>query len=298
MKIGIGLPVAVPGRAAEEIAHWAAESERLGFYSLGAIDRLVYDVLDPLVALGAAAAATERVRLTTAVLNVGWRNNSTLMAKQLATVDLLSGGRLTAGLGLGAWPDDYEVSGVPFADRGKTLDKTLDDARRVWDGEVSSLSGPLPKMPDGRPTMLLGGLVPKAFRRAARVADGWMAPSFDYDLMAKGIAGVRAEWEKLGRSGTPLFATIRYFSLGENAKENRDAYVRTYYGGDDLLDLAAAHAVTNDDELRSHLVRCAEAGIGELVLLPCTSSSDQIQLLADALERVGATRDPVFDFQS
>jgi alkanesulfonate monooxygenase SsuD/methylene tetrahydromethanopterin reductase-like flavin-dependent oxidoreductase (luciferase family) len=296
VKIGIGLPAAVPGRPAEETARWAVESERHGFYSVGVIDRLVYDLLDPMVALAAAAAVTDRLRLTTTVLNVGWRNNAVLMAKQLGSLDQISGGRLTAGLGLGAWEDDYKVSGVPFTGRGKALDKTLTELRQVWDGEVTSLSGPIPKLPGGGPTLLLGGLVPAAFRRAARFADGWLAPTFDYDLLNTGVAGVREEWAKAGRTGEPTFATARYFCLGKNAEAQRDSYAVAYYGGDDILPVVGPHAVTNDDELTDHLTRVKEAGVSELVLLPCTATFDQIELLAEALERVGARRDPVFEF--
>lgn len=92
MNIGIGLPIAVPGRPPRDVKRWARDAERLGFHSLGSIDRLVYDLLDPLVSLGVAASATERVELFTTVLNGGWRNNSVLLAKQLATVDLISAG--------------------------------------------------------------------------------------------------------------------------------------------------------------------------------------------------------------
>src|SRR5215213_967305 len=98
MRVGIGLPAAVPGADMTEIGRWAAESERRGFASLGVIDRLVYDNLDPLVALAAAAARTERVELVTTVLNVGYRRNPIVLAKQIASVDQLSGGRLTVGL--------------------------------------------------------------------------------------------------------------------------------------------------------------------------------------------------------
>jgi hypothetical protein len=85
------------------------------------IDRLVYDNLDPLIALAAAAARTERVEVATTVLSVGWRNNPVLVAKQLASVEQVSGGRLTAGLGLGGWPEDYaavRAAGAP-AGRGR-----------------------------------------------------------------------------------------------------------------------------------------------------------------------------------
>src|SRR5260370_41802534 len=109
MRIGIGLPAAVPCVDARTLAAWASESEQVGFASVGVIDRLVYDNLEPLTALAAAAACTERVELFTTVLNVAWRENPVLLAKQMASVGLLSG-RFTAGLGVGGWADDYSAS--------------------------------------------------------------------------------------------------------------------------------------------------------------------------------------------
>jgi alkanesulfonate monooxygenase SsuD/methylene tetrahydromethanopterin reductase-like flavin-dependent oxidoreductase (luciferase family) len=115
MRVGVGLPAAVPGVDATTIGEWAAEAERAGFASLGVFDRLVYDNLEPLTALAAAAARTEGIELLTTVLTVGWRNNAVLLAKQIASVDLLSGGRLTAGVGLGGWPEDFDAA------RGDTM---------------------------------------------------------------------------------------------------------------------------------------------------------------------------------
>src|ERR671919_411782 len=100
MKIGVGLPAAVPAADMTLIGRWAEEAERVEFESVGVIDRLVYDNLDPLTALAAAAARTSRIELASTVVNVCWRGNALLLAKQLASVDRLSGGRLTAGLGM------------------------------------------------------------------------------------------------------------------------------------------------------------------------------------------------------
>src|ERR671910_1863467 len=156
---------AVPGVDATITGAWAAQAERAGFASVGVIDRLVYDNLDPLTALAAAAARTGRVELLTTVLNVGWRANPVLLAKQMASVELLSGGRLTAGLGLGGWPEDYAASGVPTSGRGARLEAALDTMHRVWAGELAGQGGPTRRLPAGRPGVLFGGLVPAAYTR-------------------------------------------------------------------------------------------------------------------------------------
>jgi alkanesulfonate monooxygenase SsuD/methylene tetrahydromethanopterin reductase-like flavin-dependent oxidoreductase (luciferase family) len=87
-----------------QIGSFAARAEQAGFASVGVIDRLVYDNLDPLIALAAAAARTSRIGLISTVVNVNWRAHPRLLAKQISSVVRVSGGRFTAGLGMGGWP--------------------------------------------------------------------------------------------------------------------------------------------------------------------------------------------------
>ena len=297
MKIGIGLPVAVPGRPPREVRQWAQDSERLGFHSLGSIDRLIYDVLDPLVCLGVAAAVTDRIQLFTSVLNVGWRNNPVLFAKQIATVDLLSGGRLTAGLGIGGWPDDFAASGAPMTGHGTLFDHTLTEMRRVWTGEVTSVSGPTPLPGAGRPRLLIGGLVQAGYARAARFGDGWVAPTLSRELLANGVAGVTEEWARAGRSGRPHILTSRYFCCGPAAETLTSDYIAHYYGTDPAsYDPVRADCLDSDERLHDELHALSAAGVDDLILYPVISSLDQVHLLAEALDRVGARRDPTFEF--
>jgi alkanesulfonate monooxygenase SsuD/methylene tetrahydromethanopterin reductase-like flavin-dependent oxidoreductase (luciferase family) len=146
MEIGIGLPSTIPGVEGREITGWARRAEERGFSTLGTIDRLVYANYEPLVALAAAAAVTERIRLTTDILLVPFRVNAALLAKQAATLDRLSAGRLVLGVAPGSREDDYDASGVPFSGRGRRFDEMLEQMRRVWAGEAgigpSSTAGP------------------------------------------------------------------------------------------------------------------------------------------------------------
>jgi alkanesulfonate monooxygenase SsuD/methylene tetrahydromethanopterin reductase-like flavin-dependent oxidoreductase (luciferase family) len=175
MRIGIGLPAAVPGTPGTAIGDWAATSEQRGFESLAVLDRLVYDNLDPLVALAAAAARIERVELLTTILGVPFRHSALVLAKQLASIDQLSGGRLTAGLALGGWPEDYEASGTPLSGRGAAFEDMLITMRRAWSGEIGGPAGPMPALAPGRPSVLLGAILPAGFRRAATYGEGWVA---------------------------------------------------------------------------------------------------------------------------
>src|SRR6266540_2346824 len=152
MQVGVGLPAAVPGTAGEVILEWARWAEGGPFASLGVLDRVAYDNYDPFVSLAAAAAVTSRLRLVTMVIIAPLRG-PTLLAKEAASLDALSGGRLTLGLAIGARHEDYEVTGVDHADRGKRFDEQLAYLREAWeDGRI----GPRPSQPDG-PELLVGG---------------------------------------------------------------------------------------------------------------------------------------------
>ena len=282
MRIGIGLPAAVPGVDGTTIGAWAAEAERAGFASVGVIDRLVYDNLEPLTVLAAAAARTEHVELFTTVLNVGWRANPVLLAKQIASVDLLSGGRLTAGLGLGGWPEDFAASHVPTSGTGARLRETLATMRRVWAGELSGQGGPMPRLAEGRPGLLFGGLVPTAHKRAAAEAQGWVAPLMGQQILEDGVAAVRQAWADAGRAGAPRIATGRYFSLGPNADVIADNYIRHYYG-DAGFAMARADTLTRPDQIHHELDHLAKEGVTDLVLYPSSSDPDQVPLLVEAV---------------
>jgi alkanesulfonate monooxygenase SsuD/methylene tetrahydromethanopterin reductase-like flavin-dependent oxidoreductase (luciferase family) len=269
MRIGIGLPAAVPGADMTSLGRWAEAAEDAGFASVGVIDRLIYDNLDPLTALAAAAARTERVELISTVVNVNWRNNPPLLAKQLESVDRLSGGRLIAGLGMGGWPADYEASGVPREHGGRRFEAALDALR-------------------GAAMILLGGAVPNAYARAASpVSDGWVAPLFGLELLRAGRAAVLDAWERAGRAARPRIVTGRYFCLGPGADATADDYIEHYYGRD-YFGLARADTLTTAAQIDAELERLAEAGCDDVVLYPCSGEFDQIRRLAS----VAARREP------
>jgi alkanesulfonate monooxygenase SsuD/methylene tetrahydromethanopterin reductase-like flavin-dependent oxidoreductase (luciferase family) len=286
VRIGIGLPAAVPGADMTTLGQWASKGERAGFGAVGVFDRLVYDNLDPLVALAAAASCTQRIELVTTVLNVGWRNNPVLLAKQLASLEQLSGGRLTAGLGLGGWPDDYAASQVPQTGMGALWASYLTTMRTAWAGKLSGQGGPMTKLPDGRPGLLLGGLVPAAHKRAARHGHGWVSPLFGLAVLREGAAAVGAAWEGAGRSGRPRIMTGRYFSFGEDADAIADEYLRHYYG-EEYAPAARADTVTTPERLRAELEALQAAGATDVVLYPCSAGLEQVDLLAESVREAG-----------
>src|SRR4051812_28122565 len=167
MDVGIGLPTTIAGVGGAQLVEWARRAEARGFSSLGTIDRIVYGNHEPLIALAAAAAVTERIRLATTILIAPYRASAAVLAKQAATLDRLSGGRLVLGMAVGGREDDYQASGVPFRGRGERFDAMLGDMQRIWAGESFGFAGAIgPEPPRGRPAVVIGGSADAAFRRA------------------------------------------------------------------------------------------------------------------------------------
>jgi alkanesulfonate monooxygenase SsuD/methylene tetrahydromethanopterin reductase-like flavin-dependent oxidoreductase (luciferase family) len=132
MELGIGLPNAVPGTTGRKLTDFARAADEAGFSTLGTIDRIVYPNFEALLALSAAAAVTERIRLATSVMLGPLRVNAALVGKQLLTLDALAGGgRAVLGIGLGGREDDYEISKLEMSKRGQWLDDALTEVRRI-----------------------------------------------------------------------------------------------------------------------------------------------------------------------
>jgi alkanesulfonate monooxygenase SsuD/methylene tetrahydromethanopterin reductase-like flavin-dependent oxidoreductase (luciferase family) len=142
VEIGIGLPTTIPGTEGKTLLEWARRAEEAGFSTLGTIGRLVYPNYDDLIALAAAAAVTERIRLTTSILIAPLHANSALLAKQTASLDRLSGGRLVLAVGLGGRDDDYEASGLPTT--GRAASWTSVSRSCSGSGAVRSAATPVP----------------------------------------------------------------------------------------------------------------------------------------------------------
>ena len=155
MDIGIGLPATIPGVEGKQLTDSAKKADEAGFSTLATIDRIVYPNCEPFIALAAAAAVTERIRLTTAIAILSYRESATLVAKQAATIHSLSGGRFVLGAAVGGREDDYEAAGSNFHDRGKRFAAMLEEIERIWQGE----GGIGPKL-DSPPPILVGGGAP------------------------------------------------------------------------------------------------------------------------------------------
>ena len=197
MEIGFGAPCSGAWATPENLAAFATAAERAGYQSLWTFQRLlvpagsgmdpVYQsVLDPMAALSYAAAVTRTIRLGVAIINMPFVSPGYL-AKQAATVDILSGGRHDLGLGIGWMPQEFALTGADMARRGARAAEYVQVLRTLWAGGDTSFDGsfyqipagtqaPPPVQPGG-PPILLGGMARAALRRVGRIADGWVTSS-------------------------------------------------------------------------------------------------------------------------
>jgi probable F420-dependent oxidoreductase len=236
MKVGILLPQIGEYATRENIIYIAKEAEKEGFDSVWTIDRLLWPiklqtpypvtpdgslpveyqtVFDPLATLTYVAGNTERISVGTSVIDLLF-HNPVVLAKRLTTLDILSDGRVIAGFGIGWSKDEYDVSGIPFKDRGARADEFLQLLNRIWTDDVVEYKGNYYNMPASkigpkplqkpRPPILLGGFTPKTFPRIVNYADGWLgiAGFGPLEQLGQMINGLKGEAKKFNREPSEI----------------------------------------------------------------------------------------------
>lgn len=281
LKFGVGLPIDDP----ESLTEWARRAEHGPFSTLGLLDRLVHHNPEPLVTLAHLAAVTDRIRLQTEVLIAPLRE-PVLLAKQVATLDRLSGGRFTLGLGVGGRADDHEASGTELHTRGKRLDAQIATMRRLWDGERYSDScdaiGPRPFTPGG-PELLFGGFQPPALERVARWGGGLLAaapPSWAPQLFDT----VRRFWAEYDRPGSPRIVAQVNAALGpqeviDDARAQMSAYYAFSEYGANMVD----GMLTDPQQIRTVTRQFADLGVDEVIFYCYGRDPEQVNRLADSI---------------
>lgn len=256
MKLGI-IPVNIGVRSADEMVGLAQEAEALGFESVWTFEHVMVPVdyaskypyspngkmgaapetsfIDPLIALTAVAVNTKTIRLGTGV-NILSQANPLLLAKQVASIDLLSGGRMMLGAGIGWLREEFDAMGVPFEKRGARFDDYVQAMRKVWSGDVVEheseflswhgfKSYPLPvqqPMP-----VIIGGDKGKVYERIAKYGDGWYVPASEPADLARRLGDLRKACEAVGRRFEELEISCMWPGIGgiESVRALADAGV-------------------------------------------------------------------------
>ena len=279
MQIGFSLPFAGSWATPQNQVTVARRAEELGYSSLWVAQRLLYPLeprndypsalgqpwpspferlVDPIVTLAHVAGATRRIRLGTATL-IPVYVSPVVLAKQLATLDIIAGGRLDVGLGLGWSQDEYEACGIPFKDRGARLDEYLRCLQALWSDDPVEFSGRFYSVPRSlfqpkphqrpRPPILVGGYAPATVRRAATLADGYLGGNVPLARVVPLVEELRVAAADAGREPGSLRIVCR--------------------GSVRLLDEPLAGGDRRPlwgslDQIRSDVARYRDAGLDEL----------------------------------
>lgn len=285
------LPVMEPDLDANLLKRWARLVDEGPFSSLCWGERIAFNNPDSLTLLGALSAWTERVPLVTTVV-VPQLHDPVMLAKALATADMLSGGRLTVGIGSGGREEDYRAVGAdPKTQTIRDMADRVAVMKRVWAGEKITESvlpvGPPPVQPGG-PRLLIGATGPKSTRMAAEWAEGLAGITLDLDTgMQNELFDVaRAAWAEAGKP-KPHLATSFWFALGEAdaARAQVHRHLRHYMNWipPEFVDAMAPTTgwSGSDEELVATLRKFAAIGTSEVHLIPTSSDLDQVRRVAD-----------------
>lgn len=296
MDVGVALPQMAHGLDRERFLAWCAGIDDGPFSSVSAGERITFHNLEGLSACAAAAAATERVRVLVNVVVLPWHPVA-MVAKQLATIDVLSAGRLEVAVGVGGRPSDYEALGASFASRHRRLDEGVAELRRLWSGGPASDGqpvGPSPVQPGG-PPVLASAMGPKSLARCATWADGISGFTLlgDAGEAANGFGAAEAAWVAAGRTDRPRLVTGSFVALGPGARDTLRSFAEAYlqvFSPELAADLAAQMPLSDPKALTDLLDALEAAGCDEFIVVPATSDTAMLDALTDVVADWAARR--------
>lgn len=300
MDVGVALPTMAREYTRRTTITWAQGIDAGPFSSVSCGERITFHNQEMLVSLAAAAALTERVQVFVNVA-VAPMHSVGLLAKQLATLDVLSNGRLVAGLGVGGREADYRAVGSPFDHRHRRLDDQVAEMRRIWSGhppfDDADPIGPAP-VRHGGPPLLAAAMGPRSLARAARWADGVTGFAIDGDVTAMGAAvrATDAAWHDAGRTTAPRHVTGCFAALGtDDDRGVLEAFTYDYlaiFGDRFARSMADVAPVWGADGLRRVLDGAQAAGVDELVVVPGTVDPACLGAIAEVVRERSADPSP------
>jgi alkanesulfonate monooxygenase SsuD/methylene tetrahydromethanopterin reductase-like flavin-dependent oxidoreductase (luciferase family) len=282
VQIGMTLPTMAGGLTRDDLLGWSRRIDAGPFATLAVGERISFPNPEILVTLAAAAAVTERVRIAATVFVLPM-HAAAWLAKQSATLDVLSGGRLVVGVGVGGREEDYRAVGAPFERRHARMDAQVAELRRLWAGEPvfpgSAPVGP-PPVQAGGPPLWIGA----AGEAAAGVVGFSLGP--DPAEVAAGFRLAERLWREAGREGPPRRVTSFWYALGEDAEARLRAYAARYlavFGERAAGGLAARCAAAGAAALRERLGALRDAGADEVLLVPTGTELAELERTLDVL---------------
>jgi alkanesulfonate monooxygenase SsuD/methylene tetrahydromethanopterin reductase-like flavin-dependent oxidoreductase (luciferase family) len=293
VSVGIHIPSVSPEGLEDgsRYGKFFREVEALGFDAIWVEDRIFHPapLADAVVLLSWAAANTVRLQLGTAVMVINLRQ-APVVARQVATLQHLSGGRLNLGISLGGTPTEYQALGVPFDRRVGVFRESLQILRAMLTGAPIDHQGTYFELrkaiiaPAAPTTILIGGVADAAIRRAGELGDGWiMAPFGSLDDFARGQDLAREGAAAAGKNPDDLtYGRLLYVAVDEDREKARQAitkFLHGYYGPDYDVDNIAIFGPA--DEVRARLRDQVDAGISQLMLAIPSLDSDHLRRLAD-----------------
>jgi alkanesulfonate monooxygenase SsuD/methylene tetrahydromethanopterin reductase-like flavin-dependent oxidoreductase (luciferase family) len=288
-EVGVAFPQMALGLDRDGVAEWCRRVDAGPFSSISAGERITFHNLEGFGLCAAAAALTERVRVFVNVVVLPWHPTA-MAAKQLATLDVLSAGRVEVAVGVGGRSQDYAALGASFAGRHARLDEGVAELRRLWAGGAAadgSVVGPPPVQPGG-PRVLASAMGPKSLARCATWADGVSGFSLlaDPDEVTRGFRAAEAAWADAGRTERPRLVTGSFAALGTDAHDVLSSFAYRYlevFSPELAKGLAEAMPLHTPAAVREFVEAAGAAGADEVIIVPATSDPSFVDELSAAL---------------
>lgn len=294
MDVGLALPTMAGGWQRSTYLDWCRITDEGPFSSISCGERITFRNVEMLTTLAAAAALTERVRVMVNLAIAPW-HATTMLAKQLATLDVLSAGRLDVGLGVGGRGQDYDGLGVSADGRHARLHEQVDEMRRLWSGEAVVDGAPPvgpPVVQPGGPPLYAGATGPKSLRRCARWAVGVSAFSFGLDAgeVATAVADARAAWVDACIEAPPRMVVGCFYVLDADearAASELERFTHDYlevFGERTARGLSRRATLSSPGRLAAALAAIEETGdVDEVILVPGTVDPRCAELTAEVV---------------
>tara|TARA_B100000945_G_scaffold8742_1_gene7120 strand:- start:8292 stop:9164 length:873 start_codon:yes stop_codon:yes gene_type:complete len=289
MKIGMTLPVMEPDLTRRDLESWTKRIDSGPWSHIALGERILFPNPEFISTLSAVAAWTNRVEII-ATISVLTMHNPILSAKQFATIDLLSEGRFTLGVGVGGREEDYNAIDSNWSDRKwSKLAENVEIIKSVWSKDFHSKMGPNTFSKKG-PQILAGAVGPNAMRMSAEFSDGLAGFSFNAD-----IAEIKDSFKRVNEAFSkkdklPRLVTSFWFGLGDQSRENIKIHLMRYLdwmGSDLAKDLSQTAGFSgNHDDLKDFIIQIRDAGATDVILVPTSKNIEQLFIAEEIVSKL------------